>query len=179
MKKILSIIILIVVAVAAYLSFTTHKGGLIQTNTEEKMMITEDSLPIIEPEIINTPQANHNSTKSNKTAGMVDIEEVSTTITEANAVLTPQVWPEDPGEEGISITELARHDDARDCWIVYKNEVYDVTKFLPFHPGGVARIAQFCGKVNGFTETFHGQHGTSKVDKLKNQVGDYQGNITQ
>lgn len=51
-----------------------------------------------------------------------------------------------------------------------------MTKFLPIHPGGVDKIAQFCGATD-FEPAFTEQHGTSKADKLKNSAGKLQGEI--
>lgn len=44
-----------------------------------------------------------------------------------------------------AMSEVARHASAGSCWLVIDGKVYDVTKFIPFHPGGSA-ILQGCGK---------------------------------
>ncbi len=70
----------------------------------------------------------------------------------------------------ITKDELKKHNSESDCWVVYKGNVYDVTKFLPIHPGGVKKIAQFCGTVK-FEETFLKKHGDTTDTKIKNTVG--------
>ena len=60
---------------------------------------------------------------------------------------------------------FARHASSADCWILYQNKIYDITSYLPRHPGGINKIAQFCGKP-GFEQAFVDQHGTSKVSAL-------------
>ena len=84
----------------------------------------------------------------------------------------------DSDNDKVSVSELSKHKNENDCWIVYKNKVYDVTAFLPIHPGGVDKILQFCGNSStDFENAFHGQHGTSKVDNLQNRAGKLQGNL--
>ena len=36
----------------------------------------------------------------------------------------------------ISVEEVNKHNHADDCWIVVYFKVYDVSSFLPSHPGG-------------------------------------------
>ncbi|KAH8811265.1 mitochondrial cytochrome-like protein b2 [Xylogone sp. PMI_703] len=42
--------------------------------------------------------------------------------------------------------EVSRHNTPNDCWIVIANRVYDVTSFLPEHPGGKGIILKYAGK---------------------------------
>ncbi len=44
-----------------------------------------------------------------------------------------------------TLEEVAKHSSREDCWIVIHGKVYDVTSFIPEHPGGDA-ILQGCGK---------------------------------
>ena len=46
----------------------------------------------------------------------------------------------------ISPQEVARHNKADDCWVVIDGFVYDVTFFLPNHPGGEDVIRANAGK---------------------------------
>ncbi len=48
---------------------------------------------------------------------------------------------------GISHTarEVALHNSESSCWLVLRGQVYDVTAFIPVHPGGRA-ILQGCGR---------------------------------
>jgi len=39
-------------------------------------------------------------------------------------------------ETKISVSEIQKHNNADDCWIVVNGKVYDFTKFAPNHPGG-------------------------------------------
>ncbi|MCP4804915.1 MAG: hypothetical protein GY913_02340 [Proteobacteria bacterium] len=45
----------------------------------------------------------------------------------------------------LTMAEVARHDVAEDCWMVVDDTVYDVTVWIPAHPGG-DHILRGCGK---------------------------------
>lgn len=47
----------------------------------------------------------------------------------------------------IDGAEVAKHSSKKSCWIVLDSKVYDVTKFLPEHPGGAPIILQHAGTV--------------------------------
>ena len=40
------------------------------------------------------------------------------------------------GKVKISLTEVARHNKANDAWTVIDGKVYDITRWIPQHPGG-------------------------------------------
>lgn len=44
-----------------------------------------------------------------------------------------------------TMSEVAKHNNINDCWLVIQNKVYDVTSFIPQHPGG-NEILKGCGK---------------------------------
>jgi cytochrome b involved in lipid metabolism len=51
--------------------------------------------------------------------------------------------------------DVAKHNMRSDCWIILKNNVYDVTKFGPQHPGG-DKIYDGCGQdLTTFIQTQH------------------------
>ena len=56
----------------------------------------------------------------------------------------------------ISSQELALHATPQDCWIAIQGRVYDVTRYLPFHPGGKGQLLR--GKGNDATELFMKTH---------------------
>lgn len=69
----------------------------------------------------------------------------------------------------ISRTELAKHSAQSDCWVGYKGVVYDITSWLPRHPGSASAIAPYCGKAEEFATAFNRQHGTSKDSRLQKE----------
>lgn len=69
----------------------------------------------------------------------------------------------------VTRTQLAAHSTQADCWIAYKGIVYDVTSWLPRHPGSASAIAPYCGKAEEFAAAFNKQHGTSKDARLEKE----------
>ncbi|KDQ63607.1 hypothetical protein JAAARDRAFT_189164 [Jaapia argillacea MUCL 33604] len=45
-----------------------------------------------------------------------------------------------------SLAQVAEHNSSSSCWVIIKNKVYDVTEFLPEHPGGSKIILRYAGK---------------------------------
>lgn len=60
--------------------------------------------------------------------------------------------------------EVASHDSINDCWVILENHVYDVTKYLRFHPGGTRLILQLAGK--DATEDFLAIHHSNKARRI-------------
>jgi cytochrome b involved in lipid metabolism len=58
--------------------------------------------------------------------------------------------------KSYTAAQVAKHSSASSCWTIVGKSVYDLTKFIPLHPGGPAMIKSLCGK-NG-TRAFSGQH---------------------
>lgn len=46
----------------------------------------------------------------------------------------------------LTVAEIAKHNNAQDCWIIINDKVLKVTKFLDLHPGGSEAILPYCGK---------------------------------
>jgi L-lactate dehydrogenase (cytochrome) len=47
----------------------------------------------------------------------------------------------------ITGEEVAKHNSKDSCWVVIESTVYDVTRFLPQHPGGPAKLLKYAGGV--------------------------------
>lgn len=69
----------------------------------------------------------------------------------------------------VSPEQLASHNREDDCWVAYNGIVYDITAWLPRHPGSAKAIAPYCGTEEEFTKAFSGQHGTSKDRRLERE----------
>jgi len=39
-------------------------------------------------------------------------------------------------DRAVSVEEIKKHASEQDCWIVVDDVVWDITEFIPSHPGG-------------------------------------------
>ncbi|KAK2737822.1 hypothetical protein FQN57_007380 [Myotisia sp. PD_48] len=58
---------------------------------------------------------------------------------------------------------IAQHNSAKSCWVIIHGKAYDVTEFLPEHPGGQKIILKYAGK--DATEEFDPIHPPDTLDK--------------
>ncbi len=98
----------------------------------------------------------------------------NTSVTAPSVNLPSNPSPANPNL--ISQSVLAQHASLEDCWIAYNGKVYDITSYVPRHPGGANKIARYCGSATEFENAFTRQHGTSKVGILMN-VGTFIGDF--
>lgn len=56
----------------------------------------------------------------------------------------------------VTLGELQKHNTVDDCWICIRGNVYNVTPFLHFHPGGVEEIMR--GSGSDATNLFNENH---------------------
>ena len=66
----------------------------------------------------------------------------------------------------ISLIELGKHNKQSDCWVGFEGKAYDLTDWLPEHPGSASAIVPYCGKSTAFEKAFSDQHGNSQVNRL-------------
>ncbi|KAG9126364.1 Cytochrome b2, mitochondrial precursor [Ceratobasidium sp. 392] len=67
-------------------------------------------------------------------------------------------------EQQISYNEVQKHNKRDDCWIVIRGQVYNVTEFIPKHPGGDKPIVANAGK--DVTEIFESIHAKGLLEKM-------------
>ncbi|KAM0558132.1 hypothetical protein ACHAPJ_005299 [Fusarium lateritium] len=61
----------------------------------------------------------------------------------------------------LSATEVSKHNNASDLWIVIEDKVWDVTEFAPTHPGGLEVILKYAG--NDATEAYSEAHPPNTI----------------
>ncbi|MDP2704855.1 MAG: cytochrome b5-like heme/steroid binding domain-containing protein [Patescibacteria group bacterium] len=80
---------------------------------------------------------------------------------------------DEPKAQGFTMAQVATHSNISSCWTAVRGKVYDLTSWIPQHPGGPDKILKLCGKDG--TETFVGQHGGSaqqETQLAKFYIGD-------
>jgi cytochrome b involved in lipid metabolism len=59
----------------------------------------------------------------------------------------PQTTVQTPAPSATySVSDVAKHNSAGDCWVIVNNKVYNATSIIPGHPGGAQAITPLCGK---------------------------------
>ena len=66
--------------------------------------------------------------------------------------------------ETYTMDEVNKHDNKKDCWIVIKNNVYDITEFLKIHPGGSSIVLTIAGE--DATEYFEELHRPEILEEV-------------
>ena len=61
--------------------------------------------------------------------------------------------------------EVAKHNTAQDCWTYVDNNVYNLTSWLPDHPGGPQLVQYMCG-TDGVAAGFRDHHNTAQDSAL-------------
>jgi hypothetical protein len=62
----------------------------------------------------------------------------------ATATTTPNTESATTQTKTYSAQEIAIHNKGTDCWTIVNKKVYDITSYVPRHPGG-AEILRACG----------------------------------
>ena len=64
----------------------------------------------------------------------------------------------------ISKEELAQHKSEFDCWTAFQGKVYNVTQYLPYHPGGSKILLKSGGR--DCTKEFLKYHAWVNIDNM-------------
>ncbi len=84
-------------------------------------------------------------------------------VSSGGALSPPAVSAKSGGARAYTEAEIAKHNTEGDLWVVIEGKVYDLTKFLPDHPGGKKAIMLFAGK--DATEEFNMLHPPNVLKK--------------
>jgi cytochrome b involved in lipid metabolism len=70
----------------------------------------------------------------------------------------------------FNAADVAIHNSKSDCWTIINDSVYDITSYVPMHPGGVSEITRICGKDGTGLFTSNPEHDNradSELARLK------------
>jgi len=78
-----------------------------------------------------------------------------------NKNLTPEY---EPGVTPLTREEVARHNTPSDMWTIYRGNVYNITPFLDYHPGGEEELLKAAG--TDCTELYDKHHPWVNADAV-------------
>jgi len=81
---------------------------------------------------------------------------------ENEKIIEKKIEQEEPKKSSFSLSDVAKHNNENDCWLVIDGKVYDVTSYIEKHPGGGV-IANYCGQEA--TEAFNTKGGKGSPHK--------------
>jgi len=79
-----------------------------------------------------------------------------------------------PSSDNYTASDVARHSTKEDAWVIIDDSVYDITHWIPRHPGGSIPLVQYAGR--DMTDAFRAYHGPNgKAAKTLNayRVGSF------
>jgi cytochrome b involved in lipid metabolism len=72
-------------------------------------------------------------------------ETINTNTETPSPTTSASASPSSSSVKTYTLAEIAPHNSRTSCWMAIEGKVYNVTSFIPRHPGGTA-ILQGCGK---------------------------------
>jgi len=86
---------------------------------------------------------------------------------------TPQVQST---QVNLTTSEVANHSSLSDCWMIVSGKVYNVTSYIPSHPGGSGTIAPYCGKDATSAFSGHSQNANNILGSY--YIGDLNSSVS-
>jgi archaellum component FlaG (FlaF/FlaG flagellin family) len=131
-SKFTIILIVLILISAGFLGYLVYKSNA-ESNTTTG---TTDSATIAEPvPTTNTPGTTPSTDTSAPITPPATVPPASTPST--NAV---------PSGASFTAAQVAEKNSKSSCWTIISGNVYDITSYVPNHPGGEAEIVKVCGK---------------------------------
>ncbi|KAJ1886581.1 hypothetical protein LPJ66_009557 [Kickxella alabastrina] len=69
-----------------------------------------------------------------------------------------------PVPRPYTMDEIKLHNKRDDCWMVIGNKIYNVTRYMDFHPGGKSQLMRAAGKDG--TKLFYESHAWVNPDNI-------------
>ena len=178
-NKLISIIVgMVLVLSVGTVVYTTKKPILLpsEDNSGNQEAINSNTLntKTLVPTNTSTKTSTNTNASTKKYESDDDEEEndddgykggVATTPSTKPTTTTTPTAPTTTTGGGITLTTIAKHNSRTSCWSAVGNNVYDLTSWIPNHPGGEGAILSMCG-IDG-SSGYNGQHGgSSKVARI-------------
>jgi len=64
-----------------------------------------------------------------------------------------------------TVEDVAQHRTREDCWMIIKGNVYNITEYFDYHPGGTRALLNFAGKDGTENVQFHSPKMMMLLDK--------------
>nr|ADB81956.1 delta 5 desaturase [Lobosphaera incisa]AEU04699.1 fatty acid delta-5-desaturase [Lobosphaera incisa]AID50177.1 delta-5 fatty acid desaturase [Lobosphaera incisa] len=77
-----------------------------------------------------------------------------------------QPRPAAPRSKLFTLDEVAKHDSPTDCWVVIRRRVYDVTAWVPQHPGGNLIFVKAGRDCTQLFDSYHPLSARAVLDKF-------------
>ncbi|MEY2985875.1 MAG: hypothetical protein RJB24_104 [Candidatus Parcubacteria bacterium] len=87
-------------------------------------------------EVLGENNADTNSSQTN------DVEALS--VSQDNSLVDSTT--DNAGNQIYTLSQVAENNNKSSCWTIIDNTVYDITSYVPNHPGGESEILKICGK---------------------------------
>jgi len=110
------------------------------------------------------------------TAGLVfsDQNKTPTQITGDQIATSPSNSSANSNQKTtLTMTEVAKHNQATDCWQVINNEVYNFTSFLNKHPAGADAMIPYCGQDSTIAYNTQGGRGQDHSAQARSLLASY------
>merc|ERR1712100_468088 len=78
--------------------------------------------------------------------------------------------PSQKSSRYYTVDDVSKHDRENDCWVIVHDRVYDVTTFVPKHPGGNMIRVNAGGECTALFESYHPPKARAVLEKF--YIGD-------
>lgn len=144
------------------------------TTETEQVQTQEESEPSVETNIETETSVPTQTENSNQTEASTQIETNSEVKAETPA--QPETTSNEPTVATFTLAEIQTHNTKNDCYTTVDGKVYDITSYIPHHPGGERDIMKICGRDG--SSMFGRQHGGDSKPEAK-LASLYIGELTQ
>ncbi|OHA89710.1 MAG: hypothetical protein A2741_02035 [Candidatus Zambryskibacteria bacterium RIFCSPHIGHO2_01_FULL_43_27] len=151
-----------IISIIIGLAMIAGTGTLVNVTKEPPFVPSENQNTLLSDSNSTTgesqinPPTNVTNTKRFDDDEEEDDDSASAPISSTPTSPTPSATPAQTS--GITMTQIGAHNSRSSCWSAINGNVYDLTSWIPNHPGGEQVILSLCGKDG--SSDYNGQHGS-------------------